>query len=505
MKKAKVSIHKDSIIGQVDDRLYGSFVEHLGRCVYGGVYDPSAPEADENGFRTDVMALARELRLPIVRYPGGNFVSGYNWEDGVGPRAERPKKLELAWFATESNSFGTNEFATWAKAIGAETMLAVNLGTRGPEAARNLVEYCNHPSGSYWSDLRRQHGYEAPHNVKTWCLGNEMDGPWQIGHKTAAEYARVAVETAKVMKWTDPTIELVACGSSHSGMETFPKWEATVLEETYDWADYISMHMYFDNKEDNLPNFLAKSLEMDRFIDSVAATCDYVKAVKRSKRKMFISFDEWNVWYHSQNGNGEFVRWREGAPHIEDIYTFEDALLVGSLLLSLLRHCDRVKIACLAQLVNVIAPIMTKNGGGIWKQSIYYPFYHASVFGRGVALHCVTDSPKYDSKDYTDVPLLDTETVYNEADGTITIFAVNKDGMDSITADYDLRDFADYRIVEHICLSTDNMKRINTLERPDAIAPVLLPLPAWDGGLLTVRFPNLSWNVVRLAHQSIEK
>jgi alpha-N-arabinofuranosidase len=294
-----------------------------------------------------------------VRYPGGNFVSGYNWEDGVGPRETRPRRAELAWFAVESNHVGVDEFAEWARRAETEVMMAVNLGTRGADAARDLVEYCNFPKGTYLSDMRAKNGYAAPHNVKLWCLGNEMDGPWQICRKTAEEYGRAALETAKVMKWTDPSIELVACGSSNAHMPTYPGWEAAVLDHTYELADYISMHVYYDNIEDDTKNFLAKSMDMDKFISSVVSVCDYTKAKKRGKKDINLSFDEWNVWYHAFPENERAVKWREAPAFNEDIYNFQDALLVGSMLITLLRHADRVKIACLAQLVNTIAPIMT--------------------------------------------------------------------------------------------------------------------------------------------------
>ena len=498
-KKATVTVYKDNVIGDIDKRVYGSFLEHIGRAIYGGIYDPGAADSDENGFRKDVIQLVKELQVPIVRYPGGNFVSGYNWEDGIGPIEKRPKRQELAWFAVETNAFGTDEFAEWCKKADTEVMMAVNLGTKGPAEAQNMVECCNHPGGTYYSDLRIKHGYKQPHGIKTWCLGNEMDGPWQIGHKTAEEYARIALETAKVMKWADNSIELVACGSSNSKMPTFPKWEATVLEEAYDWVDYISMHIYFDNIENDLQNFLAKSLEMDRFIKTVAATCDYVKSVKRSKKDIYISFDEWNVWYHAFEENSRQTKWLEGPKFNEDIYNFEDALLVGSMLISLLNHCDRVKIACLAQLVNVIAPIMTKNGGGIWKQSIYYPYLHASLYGRGTALKTIVNGPKYDSKDFTDVPYLDTVAVMNEENGCLTVFAVNKDTEGAIDAEFRLPEFEDYKVIGHTAMTHPDIKAVNSLENPNHVVPAERPLPAFENGILNVSFPKLSWNVVRLA------
>ena len=271
MKQATIIADRDFILGETDPRIFGSFIEHLGRAVYEGIYQPGSPFANEEGFRKDVLGLVQELGVPVVRYPGGNFVSGYHWEDGVGPKDQRPARVEPAWSVIETNQFGLNEFAAWAKEARSQVMMAVNLGTRGPEDARNLLEYCNFPKGSYYSDLRRSHGVEAPHNIKLWCLGNEMDGPWQMGHKTAAEYGRVAAETGRLMKMLDPSIELVACGSSNMTMPTFAQWEADVLDACYDEVDYISLHQYFENSADNTPEFLAGSVKMDQFISSVAS------------------------------------------------------------------------------------------------------------------------------------------------------------------------------------------------------------------------------------------
>ena len=282
MNTATIKIDKDFHIAEIDPRLYGSFVEHLGRCVYTGIYEPSHPQADEQGFRNDVLDLVRELKVPIIRYPGGNFVSGYNWEDGVGPREQRPRRLELAWRMIETNEVGIDEFVAWTKKAGAEVMQAVNLGSRGVDAARDLVEYCNHPGGTYWSDQRIRNGSREPYRIKTWCLGNEMDGAWQIGHKTAEEYGRLACEAAKVIKLVDPGIELVACGSSYIAMPTFPQWEATVLEHTYEHVEYISLHTYYRLKENDVANFLAQSLNMDQYIKTVAATWPGVRRITRA-------------------------------------------------------------------------------------------------------------------------------------------------------------------------------------------------------------------------------
>jgi alpha-N-arabinofuranosidase len=296
---AKITLHEAYQIGEVNPRIYGSFVEHLGRAVYGGIYEPGHPASDEEGFRQDVLELVRELEVPIIRYPGGNFVSGYRWEDGIGLREDRPRRLDLAWRAIETNQFGTDEFVAWCRKANTEPVVAVNLGTRGIDAARNLVEYCNHPGGTYWSDLRRSHGAIEPHDIRVWCLGNEMDGPWQMGYKTAEEYGRLARETAKVMKRVDPSIELVVCGSSNSQMPTFPEWEATVLEHTYQHVDYISLHTYYGNQNNDTARFLAQSMDMDSYITSVVRACDYAGAKIRSKHTIDLSFDEWGVFYHS--------------------------------------------------------------------------------------------------------------------------------------------------------------------------------------------------------------
>ncbi|WP_438351510.1 alpha-N-arabinofuranosidase [Paenibacillus sp. FA6] len=495
--KATMIIDKDFKLSEIDNRIYGSFIEHLGRAVYGGIYEPGHPTADENGFRGDSLQAIRALNVPIIRYPGGNFVSGYNWEDGVGPKENRKRSLELAWWTTETNQVGTNEFADWAKLVASEVMMAVNLGTRGIDAARNLVEYCNHPSGSYWSDLRISHGYKEPHTFKTWCLGNEMDGPWQIGAKTAVEYGRLANETAKAMRWVDPTLELVACGSSASGMDTFAEWEATVLDLSYDNVDYLSLHTYYNNNEDDTANFLARSLDLDQFISSVAATCDYIKAKKKSKKQINLSLDEWNVW-KSQGSSRAEERWQVAPPEFEDVYTLEDALVVGCCLITLLKHADRVKIACLAQLINVIAPIMTENEGPLWLQSTYYPYLHASLYGRGTVLHPLVSSPKYDSKDFSDVPYLEAISVYNEEHNEVTVFAVNRHLSDSLELDVDLRSFGAVSVIEHIVLEGDDCKSANTKLNPGNILPHNHGTAKVDDGRVNALLSKASWNVIRL-------
>src|SRR6266404_4815304 len=386
-----IRIYVDSrrTISPIDRNLFGSFLEHLGRAIYEGISDPGSKLSDSNGFRKDVMDEIRHLGVPIIRYPGGNFVSGYNWLDGVGPKQDRPRVLDKAWNALNSNQFGTNEFLAWCNAAGTQPLLAVNLGTGTPEEAAGLVEYCNVEKGTRWSDLRRKHGVAEPHRVQHWCLGNEMDGPWQIGHMPAAEYGLKAADAGRQMRYVDRGLALVACGSSGPGMSTYLEWDRAVLEQCYPYVDAISLHRYFTNEGaetgGDSSKFLALNLSMERQIAEVASVCDFVRGRLKSPKKLWLSFDEWNVWYRARSGaavNGN----RQEAPHLlEEVYNLEDALLVGGCINTLLRSADRVRIGCLAQLVNVIAPLMT-NANGFVRQTILYPYSWALRYGRGEVL-----------------------------------------------------------------------------------------------------------------------
>lgn len=494
--QSQLIIHKEKIISEIDPRLYGSFIEHMGRAVYEGIYEPSHPTANKQGFRKDVIELVNELNIPLVRYPGGNFVSGYNWEDGIGPVEKRPRKLDLAWKTTETNEVGLHEFMQWADEVNAEVNMAVNLGTRGIDEARNLVEYCNFEGGTYWSDLRKENGQSKPFNIKTWCLGNEMDGPWQIGHKTAEEYGRLAEETAKAMKLVDDSIELVLCGSSTSKMPTFGAWEETVLEHAYDYVDYLSLHCYYGNPENDLNNYLAQSLDMDRFIKKVTAICDGVKAKKNSDKQINLSFDEWNVWYHSNEQDKKIEPWQVAPPLLEDIYNFEDALLIGCLLITLLKNADRVKIACLAQLVNVIAPIMTEKNGKSWKQTIFYPFMQVSNYGRGIVLASEIVSESYACKDFEEVPYIESVATYNEQEKELVIFVVNrsKDEKQDFTVSTVGFEFED--VIESTQMSGYDKKETNSREERVHLSKGT-NVEIREDSVITDLKP-LSWNVIRI-------
>lgn len=512
MRKVEALVDRDFALGETDPRLFGAFVEHLGRCVYGGIYEPGHPTADARGFRGDVLALVKELAPTIMRYPGGNFVSGYNWEDGVGPKEKRPRRLELAWMSTETNEFGTNEFMDWCKAAGIEPMMAVNLGTRGGDAARNLLEYCNHPGGTAWSDLRRQHGWDQPHGVKFWCLGNEMDGLWQMERKTAEEYGRIAVEAAKMMKWVDPSIELAACGSTSRTMPTYGSWEATVLEHTFDHIEYISLHTYLNDYAEDTAAFLASPDVMDAFIEEVIAMADAVAARRRSRKRLMLSFDEWNVWYRTRRRSKDRVKpgWPV-APHIlEEVYTMKDALAFGGACISLLNHADRVKAACLAQLVNAIAPIMTETGGPAWRQTIFFPFADMANLGRGRVLRARVDSPTYAATYYdprgTDdhhvpipaAPYLKLSVVHDAKDGHLTLFALNRHLTEAMPLDVVVRGFRDLALDRATQLRHDDLEATNTRDQAGNVKPAPLGGVEVSGERLRAQLAPASWNVIRL-------
>jgi len=498
MKQATLILDKDYVVGDIDKRIYGSFIEHLGRAVYTGIYQPGHPTADKWGFRRDVIDLVKKMNVPVTRYPGGNFVSGFDWEDSIGPVADRPRRLELAWKATETNEIGLHEFCQWAKEAQTEVMYAVNLGTRGPVDARNIVEYANHPGGTYWSDRRIQNGAKDPLNIKLWCLGNEMDGPWQMGQKTPYEYGRIALEAARLMKAVDPTIETVACGSTGHTLKTFGDWEFTMLSECYEKVDYVSLHRYFNNQANDTEDFLASSMDLDDYITTVAALCDAVKGKRHSQKRINLSLDEWNVWYHASEQDKQLQethRWGQEVPLLEDVYNFEDALLIGLVLITMLKHADRVKIGCMAQLVNVIAPIMTSKTGGAWAQTIFYPMMQASNLGRGVSLMPQIRCDKYDTANFGDVPVVDAAAVLNEDEG-VTIFAVNRDLKEAVELEYDLRSFGGLRVASHSVLHHDDVKAVNTEANPYEVQPVDAPLPKEGENII---LPAASWNVIRLA------
>ena len=488
-------------VGPVRRRTFGSFIEHLGRCVYTGIHDPDHPTADEDGFRKDVLELTHELGVSSVRYPGGNFVSGYRWEDGVGPLELRPTRLDLAWHSSDPNLVGVDEFMRWSAKSGTEPMMAVNLGTRGLQEAVDLLEYCNVRGGSKMSDLRRANGTAEPHNIRMWCLGNEMDGPWQIGHKTAAEYGRLAAETARAMRMVDPDLELVACGSSGVEMPTFGEWERIVLGESYEQVDLISAHAYYWEENGDLGSFLASAVNMDHFVESVTATADSVRAIKKVAKRINISFDEWNVWYQhrAESRPPTGADWPVAPVLLEDRYNVADAVVVGNLLISLLRNTDRVHSASLAQLVNVIAPIMTEPGGRSWRQTTFHPFAQVSRYAAGDVLQVAIESPTYETAKYGDAPVVDAVATRDPETGAIALFAVNRSLTETVELSVDTRAIPGLRVIEATTLSNPDHTWSATADDETSVLPRPNQSATIDAGRLTLLLPPVSWNTLRLA------
>jgi alpha-N-arabinofuranosidase len=502
MVTARLTLDPHFAVGAINRRIFGSFVEHLGRCVYDGIYEPGHPTADAEGFRADVIELVKELGTTTIRYPGGNFVSGFKWEDSVGPREDRPRRLDLAWHSTETNEIGLHEFSSWLDKVDSELMLAINLGTRGVEEALDLIEYTNIRSGSTLSDQRVANGRVDPFGVTMWCLGNEMDGPWQLGHRSAEDYGKIASQTAKALRQLDERLELVVCGSSSAQMPTFGSWERTVLQHTYDDVDYISCHAYYEERGGDLTSFLASGVNMDHFIESVVATADSVKAELRSSKQINISFDEWNVWYidryQSVDRITEIEQWPVAPRLLEDVYSVADAVVFGSLLISLLKHADRVQSASLAQLVNVIAPIMTEPGGDSWRQTTFFPFAVTSRLARGTVLEVKLESDSHDTKEYGTVKTVDAVATFDAEAGTAAVFLVNRSETEEATVTIDVAALGSLRVMEASTLADDDVYAANTLADQNRVGLTPNTTATIADGIVTITLPAVSWSAVGL-------
>lgn len=499
MAESQITIHPSYRVGPLNRRIFGTFVEHMGRCVYTGIYEPGHDTADAFGFRGDVADLVRELAPTIVRYPGGNFVSNYRWEDGVGPKEVRPRRLDLAWRSIETNQVGTDDFLAWCERQGIEPMLAVNLGTRGLEDAVDYLDYVN-GSGTSLADRRVANGREAPWGVKVWCLGNEMDGPWQVGHMTAAEYGRVAEEVSNAFRRFDDTLELVACGSSNRLMPTFGAWEREVLERCIHVIDHISAHAYYEPLGGDMASFLACAEDMDRFIRSVAATADAVAAARKVDKKVTVSFDEWNVWFQERFDGENAIEVQEAPPLIQDVYNVADAVVVGSLLITLMRHTDRVAMACQAQLVNIIAPIRTEPGGPAWRQTIFHPFALTSRYARGEVLDIRVASPKIHTPQFGDVDQVWATATFDDRTGDLAIFCVNRSEHQGLTTSVDLAIFGSADLVDHLMVHEDDHTLTNTAGN-ERVTPKRGE-SSLDGTTLTLILPAVSWHCIRLSVRS---
>jgi alpha-L-arabinofuranosidase len=490
--QAQVFLDRNRTIAPISPLLFGGFAEHMGRCIYEGIYDPRSPHADERGFRKDVLEALRDQAYTVIRYPGGNFLSGYDWLDGVGPKEQRPRQRELAWQSLETNQFGTNEFMEFCTAINAAPMLGVNMGTGTIQSAADLVEYCNVSNGTRWSDLRASHGYRDPHKVHYWCVGNEMDGPWQIGHLDAASYGNKALEAAKMMKLQDPTIKTILCGSSNDRMPTYPEWDRTALEIAWEHMDYLSMHYYAGNPEDDTASYLASAVLFERYVDTLEGTLRYVKAKQRSKHNVYLSWDEWQVWYKGDPVQGN---WAE-APHLaEEIYNLEDALVVAQWLNVFLRKSYVLKIACVAQIVNVISWLHTRPDG-LLKHPSYYVFKLVSNLARGDAVDVHVKARALETKQYDAVPTLDVSASYDSETQEGAVFLVNRSQTESVFTDLIWQDGLALQIEKAWQLAGGDPKAVNSWEAPEHIVAKAIPAPKVDSGRATLSLPPLSFTVL---------
>lgn len=498
MVKSRIFCNINFKIGEIDSRVYGSFLEHMGRVIYTGVYEAGTDVSDEECFRTDVLEAVRRMGVKAVRYPGGNFVSTYCWEDGIGPKEKRPRKLDLAWQAIETNEFGTDEFMHWVAKVDAEPIFTINLGTRGIEAALQYLEYCNFPKGTYYSDLRRKLGIEEPYGIKVWCLGNEMDGEWQVGHKTAYEYGRLAAETGKAMKLLDPDIELVVCGSSLSSMPTCPEWDMEVLEQTYDVADYMALHQYYGGQEKGTKFFLAQTIDMEEQIKTLRSVAQIIKRKKKSSRQIKFSVDEWGVWAVTNASVKQEIQeknWRIAPAISEQIYTLEDALLFAGMYMVILRNADVIKIACQSLLTNVSACIMTQKGGGIWLQTIYYPYFYFSHYAKGTVLQCMASGDTYDCEGFEKVPYVDFLVVWNEREKEIAIFLINKSEKEEMETDIFLQGFECSKIKKSVVMTAEDKKMTNE-ENHYAVVPKEKEIARLENDHCLVKMEPLSFNMI---------
>jgi alpha-N-arabinofuranosidase len=501
---ARIRLDPNYLVGDIDRRLFGSFLEHLGRAIYTGIYEAGHPTANKQGFRQDVLDLVRELGVTHVRYPGGNFVSGYRWEDGIGPREARPRRVDLAWHVTETNEIGLDEFIDWSTRAGTDVMYAVNLGTRGVLDALDVLEYANVPAGTTLSDARRANGHPEPHDIRMWCLGNEMDGPWQLGYRSADDYGKIAAQTAKGMRQLDPRVQLVVCGSSGSSMPTFGEWERVVLEHTFDDVDFISCHAYYEPTGGDVASFLASAVDLAAYIDAVVATADSIAAHRHSDKRIHISLDEWNVWYMTHHNETEKISdiatWPVAPRLLENSYSVTDAVVVGSMLITMLNHADRVKSASLAQLVNVIAPIMTEPGGPAWRQTTFFPFALTAANAQGAALSVTISSDRVATDRFGEVDAITTAASLDPLTGALSVFLVNRSLTEDAEVTVDLSAivarFPGLSLRSALTLSDENIDARNTLEDPDRVRPAVNDSATLESGTVTVVLPAVSWTIL---------
>jgi alpha-L-arabinofuranosidase len=491
---ARIKIDTDRVIGEVHPHVFGNFAEHLGRCIYGGLYEPGSSLSDDAGYRKDVMQAIQDLGVTILRWPGGNFVSGYNWKDGIGPRNLRPVRPEGAWGALEPNTFGTDEFLAYCERMKIEPYICINAGLGTIEEARQWVEYTNESRDTYWAQQRRKNGRDKPYNVKYWALGNEIDGHWQLGHKNAEDYSKFALEAAKAMRRADNSIKLIASGSSNFGADWIA-WNRTVLEHLKGVVDYISLHTYIGNRDNNFERFLSASENIDHYIDVTAGLIRAAQSSQRNPRPIYIAYDEWNVWYRAR-GSSEFA---SGATRLEEIYNYEDALAMGMFFNSFIRRADIVKMANLAQVVNVIAPIFT-NETGLFLQPIYFPIAEYAKQGGNLALSAHTVAPTYKGS-RGPLSYLDTSVTYNKGSNTLYLNVLNRSESTDISTRIDNVEGKINPSVEIWQMNHSDLKTTHTFGQDQKVRPVTrnVTLPvSGNGNSLTYTFPKHSLTILKI-------
>ena len=493
-KFAKIKFDRSDAGKEISPALFGSFIEHVGRCVYGGVYTPDTKSADEDGFNKNLIEACREMKLPLVRYPGGSYVSTWDWKNSIGPKNERKMMLNHPWHEMEPNSFGIGEAVTWCKKVGCELLMCLNISTTTVTDIMNLVEYCNFPKGTYWSDLRRSHGYEEPFNIKYWALGNEPDGWWQMNLQSSTEYARVTNEMAKAIKWIAPDVEVIACSSVGGNRD----WTKETLLKSYKYIDHLSVHDYIANKADDFEGYMAEISKRVDTISAYAELCDEVKDELGSDKTVNLSFDEWNVWYHSIEAD-KLIKFWEFAPHrLEDVYNLEDALVIGDYVITMLKLAERMKIGCMAQLVNVLGPFMTDDDGNLLKQTTYYPYSDACRYGRGTAfvpeIECDTFSATSKGEEIKNVPCISCAAA--ESEDAFAIFIVNRSKNDGFDCEIDISGIK-YSEISAKELYHDDIKAINSFSEPCNVEYKPLDVKT-NNEKLTVSLKKHSWNVIIL-------
>jgi alpha-N-arabinofuranosidase len=481
--RAALKLGLERRLGTIDPNIYGNFIEHLGRCIYGGIYDEGSPLADADGNRQDVLEAVRKLRVTQLRWPGGNFSSGYHWQDGIGPKQARPARYDLAWFARESNRFGTDEFIATCRKLGAAPYICVNLGTGTLDEASCWVEYCNRKEGTYFADLRKKNGHAEPYAVKYWGVGNEIYGDWQIGHKNAAEYARAGLEFAKVMKWQDPSIRLVACGTGD------PAWDRPVLEAMVEHVDYISAHHYtVSDDQHDYYDVLGSVAQLERTVCNSALVAESVSARARRAAPVWTALDEWNII-----NNWSDAAKRDDAHKFDLVYNLRDALWVASALNCIQRHCRTVRLANLAQLVNVIAPMQTSSSG-LLLSTIFYPLELYANRSGNVALAVSTESPQFETKNFSGQPYLDATATYDEARRRVTLAVVNRRKEGDVTGSIELEGWSAQPAGRAFQVTGASPETMNTFANPQAVVRREVKLQV-SGSRFSYSFPrhSLSW------------